>query len=79
MTTHTQEVVFSTSAAAPIKRTKTTLDSASHRLIDAPRLVAAIRRTFFGLRDAERPARKSKPERHGYLERSLVAREMYRL
>lgn len=66
MTTHTQEAVFSTSAAAPIKRAKA-------------RLVAAIHRTFFGPRDAERPARKNKPERYGYLERSLVAREMYKL
>jgi hypothetical protein len=80
MTTLTQEVVFSTSAAVPLQRKKTTPISSSGRSVDTPRVVAAsMRRIFLGPRDAARPARKNKPERYSYLERSLMAREMYRL
>ncbi len=80
MTTGTQEVVFSTSVAVPLQRKKTTPISSSHWLADAPRIVAAsMRRMFLTSIGAARWARKSYPERSSYLERSLVAREMYRL
>jgi len=80
MTTHTQEVVFPTSAPVPPQRQKTVPISSSHRFVDASRGIAtSMRRTFLGLGDAARASRKNQPERYRYLERSLVAREMYRL
>ncbi|MFV8320426.1 hypothetical protein [Mycobacterium sp. 23] len=80
MTSHIQEVGFGASAAVPLQRRKPTPLSSGPWLADTYRVVAAfIRRAFVTPEDAARPVRKSKPERYQYLERSLVAREMYRL
>ena len=69
------EVVFSTSAAVPLQRTKTT-----HWLPDATRVVAAsMRRIFLTPTRGAGPARKHYPPHYSYLERSRTAREMDRL
>lgn len=71
-----QEVVFGTSAAVSLPRTKTT-----RRLTDATRVVVAnLRRTFLTSTARPRPARRHYPPRsNGYLEHALMAREMHRL
>ena len=70
-----QEVVFSTSAAVSLPRTKTT-----HRLTDATGVAATLRRMFLASTARPRPARRHYPPRSGsYLERALMAREMHRL
>jgi hypothetical protein len=70
-----QEVVFSTSAAVSLPRTKTT-----RRLTDATRVVAAtVRRMFLTSTARPRPARRHYPPRSSYLEHALMAREMHRL
>jgi hypothetical protein len=72
-----QAVVFSTSAAVPLQRTKTT----THWLADATRVVATSMRRIFFLTPTrgERRARKRYPPQYGYLERARTAREMDRL
>lgn len=79
MTAHIQEVVFSTSAAVPLQRKKTT--PSPRWLVDKSRVIgASMRRIFLAPKEAALPARKkSKPERYAYLERSLLAREIHRL
>ena len=80
MTTDTQEVVFSTSVAVPLRRKMTTHVSSSYWLADASRVVAAsMRRIFLMPIESARPTRKNNPQRYRYLERSLMDREMYRL
>ena len=70
-----QAVVFSTSAAVPLQRTKTT-----HWLADATRVVAtSMRRIFLTPTRGARRARKRYPPQYGYLERARTAREMERL
>ena len=70
-----QAVVFSTSAAVPLQRTKTT-----HWLADATRVVAmSMRRIFLTPTRGARQARKRYPPQYGYLERARTAREMDRL
>jgi hypothetical protein len=71
-----QEVVFSSSAAVSLPRTKTT-----RRLTDATRVVVAnLRRIFLTSTARPRPARRHYPPRsNGYLEHALMAREMHRL
>jgi len=71
-----QEVLFSTAAAVPLPRTKS-----SHRLTDAIHVVAAaIRQIFVASTPNPRPARRNYPVRcDSYLEHSRMAREMYRL
>lgn len=68
-----QEVAFSTSAAVPLPRTKTT-----HWLADSTRVVAASLRPIF-LTLGARPAHKYYPLRLSFLEQPRMAREMYRL
>jgi len=68
------EVVFRTSAAVPLQRTKTPL-----WLADTTRVVAAsVRRVFRTPTRGARPARKHYPPQYGYLERARVAREVNR-
>lgn len=68
-----QEVVFSTSAAVPLPRTKTT-----HWLADATRVVAAsLRRIFLTL--GARLASKYYPPFYSFIEQARMAREMCRL
>jgi hypothetical protein len=71
-----QEVVFSTSAAVSLPRTKTI-----RRLTDATGVVAAtLRQMFLASTARPRPARRHYPPRSGsYLEHGLMAREMHRL
>jgi len=71
-----QEVVFSTSAAVSLPRTKTT-----RWLTEATRVVAAtLRRMFMTPTARPRPARRHYPPRSSsYLEHALMAREMHRL
>ena len=80
MTTDTQELVFSASVALPLKHKTSTMISSNHWLADASRVVAAsMRRVLLTPIGVGRPARKSYSARFGYLERSLMAREAYRL
>ena len=70
-----QEVVFGTSAAAPLQHIGTT-----RGLGDAARIiVATLRRTFLTSTSSPRPARRDCPARYSYLERALMSREMDRL
>jgi hypothetical protein len=64
----TQQVAFSTAAAAGVRR-----DSIGARL------VASMRRVFATSVDASRPRPKAYPKRYAYLENALMAREMERL
>jgi hypothetical protein len=64
----TQQVVFSTAAAAGIRRENL-----------GGRLVATMRRIFATSTDTSRPRPEYYPRRYGFLERSLMAREMERL
>lgn len=64
----TQQVVFSTAAAAGIRRENM-----------GGRLVATMRRVFATSTDASRPRPRYVPKRYGYLEHALMAREMERL
>src|ERR1700757_2554223 len=64
----TQQVVFSTAAAAGIRRENM-----------GRRLLATMRRIFATSTDASRPRSRYVPRRYGFLERSLMAREMERL
>lgn len=70
-----QEVVFSTSAAVSLQRTRST-----RWLTDATRIIAANLRGMFLTPTARpRPARRHYPSRYSYLEHALMAREMERL
>jgi hypothetical protein len=70
-----QEVVFSSSAAVSLPRTKTT-----RRWTDATRVVAATLRRIFPTSTARpRPPRRHYPPRYSFLEDALMAREMHRL
>jgi hypothetical protein len=70
-----QEVVFGTSAAVSLPRTKTT-----RRLTDVTRVVVAnLRRIFLTSAARPRPARRHYPPRYSFLEHALMAREMHRL
>jgi hypothetical protein len=64
----TQEVLFSTAAAARIPREKV-----------GGRLVAIMRRMFATSTDAARPSPRCYPKHYGFLEDALMAREMERL
>jgi hypothetical protein len=64
----TQQVVFSTAAAAGIRRENM-----------GGRLVATMRRIFATSTDTSRPRPRCVPRCYGYLENALMAREMERL
>jgi hypothetical protein len=64
----TQEVLFSTAAAAGVPRETI-----------GGRLVAVMRRMFATSTDASRPGPRYYPKRYGFLEDALMAREMERL
>lgn len=64
----TQQVAFSTAAAAGVRR-----DSIGARLI------ASMRHLFATPADASRPRPQHYPKRYAYLENALMAREMERL
>ncbi len=64
----TQEVAFSTAAAAGVRRESI-----------GARLVAIMRRAFATSADASRPRPQDEPRRYGFLENALMAREMERL
>ena len=64
----TPQVVFSTAAAAGIRRENI-----------GERLVATMRRIFATSTDTARPRPKYYPRRYGFLERSVMMREMERL
>jgi len=64
----TQEVLFSTAAAAGVPRQNIGV-----------RLVAVMRRVFATSTDASRPRPQYEPKRYQFLEDALMAREMGRL
>ena len=73
--TTAQAVVFSTSAAVPLRRSK-----ATHWLAGATRVVAtSMRRIFLTPTRGAPRARKRYPSQCVYLERARTAREMDRL
>ncbi|ORV92145.1 hypothetical protein AWC11_09245 [Mycobacterium interjectum] len=65
----TQQVVFSTATALGVVRRKSI----------GGRLVAGVRRMLATPTDASVPQRRHYPKRYGFLENSLMAREMERL
>jgi hypothetical protein len=64
----TQEVLFSTAAAAGVRRQSV-----------GARLVASMRRVFASSGDEAHPRPHDEPRRYTYLENALMAREMERL
>jgi hypothetical protein len=71
-----QEVVFSTSAALPVRRTKGT----SWLTGQTRRIIAALRGMFLTAIAGARPARRHYPPRtNGYLEHSRMVRKLDRL
>ena len=64
----TQQVAFSTAAAAGVRRESI-----------GARLVASVRKMFATPADAPHARRHDHPQRYGYLENALMAREMERL
>ena len=64
----TQQVAFSTAAAAGVRRESI-----------GARLVASVRKMFAASADASRPRPHDYPKRYAYLENALMAREMERL
>jgi hypothetical protein len=64
----TQQVAFSTAAAAGVRRDRI-----------GARLVASMRRVFAASADASHPRPHDYPKRYSYLENALMAREMERL